>query len=248
MRKCENCGHENDEDAAFCENCGANLNSTFSAKPFPRKSIKKEDTMAQSTKILIIVCVILVAGLGITAGALIQMSKVGTVPGTNSSSISQQTNATGSNAPVNNVQYPYKSFSNGVISFKYPSSWGILPDTSNIMAIVGLPHYPSFSVYDESKYGYSSLADYVSSSKSYMTANGFSIQSEQSKMVDGLQAHEIIYQGKSGNGKMIIQQIELVEKSPGLQYFALVGADTTDNYDQDNSEFNQIINSFKFIS
>ena len=81
-----------------------------------------------------------------------------------------------------------------------------------------------------------------------MTANGFSIQSEQSKMVDGLQAYEIVYQGKSGNGKMIIQQIELVEKSPGLQYFALVGADTTDNYDQDNSEFNQIINSFKFIS
>ncbi|MGB7969572.1 MAG: hypothetical protein WCF28_08370 [Methanobacterium sp.] len=44
--------------------------------------------MNQSTKILIVVCIILVAGLGITAGALIQMNKSG---GTNSNpdSVSQ---------------------------------------------------------------------------------------------------------------------------------------------------------------
>ena len=116
------------------------------------------------------------------------------------------------------------------------------------MAIVGLPHYPSFSVYDESKYGYTSLSSYVLSSKSQMTSNGFSILSEQNKIVGGLTTHEIIYQGKSGDGKMITQQMELVEKSPGSQYFALVGADTTDHYDQDSATFNQILNSFKFIS
>ncbi len=242
MGKCENCGHENDNDSAFCERCGANLKTTLSSKTYPREAIKKEDGIAQSTKILIVVCVILVAGLGITAGALMQMNKSGgTVPVTNNSSVSQSSNTIGSN-----VQY--KSFSDSVISFQFPSNWDVLPNTANIMVIVGLPHYPSFSVYDESKYGYTRLTDYVSSSKSQMTANGFSIQSEQNKIVDGLPAYEIVYQGKSGNGKMIIQQMELVEKSPGLQYFALVGIDTVDHYDQDSSAFNQIINSFKFIS
>ena len=36
---------------------------------------KKEEFMAQSTKILIVFCLVLVAGLGITAGALKQMNK-----------------------------------------------------------------------------------------------------------------------------------------------------------------------------
>ena len=241
MVRCPNCGHTNDGDAKFCETCGANLKSTISRLSFPEKPIKKESEMAQSTKILIVVCVILVAGLGITAGALIQMNKVGTVPVTNSSSpVSQSSNSTSSN-----VQY--KSFSNSIISFQFPSDWDVLPNTANIMAIVGFPHYPSFSVYDESKYGYTSLSDYVSSSKSQMTTNGFSILSEQNKIVDGLPAYEIVYQGESSDGKMITQQMDLVEKSPGLQYFALVGADNVNNYDQDSSAFNQIINSFKFV-
>ena len=241
MVRCPNCGHTNDGDAKFCESCGANLESTISRQSFPEKPIKKESGMAQSTKILIIVCVILVAGLGITAGALIQMNKVGTVPVTNSSPVSQSSNSTSSN-----IQY--KSFSNSVISFQFPSSWDVLPNTANIMAIVGFSHYPSFSVYDESKYGYTSLSDYVSSSKSQMTSNGFSILSEQNKIVDGLPAYEIVYQGESSDGKMIIQQMDLVEKSPGLQYYALVGADNVNTYDQDSSAFNQIINSFKFVS
>ena len=240
MVRCPNCGNTNDGDAKFCETCGANLKSTISRRSFPEKPIKKESGMAQSTKILIVVCVILVAGLGITAGALIQMNKVGTAPVTNSSPVSQSSNSTSSN-----IQY--KSFSNSVISFQFPSSWDVLPNTANIMAIVGFPHYPSFSVYDESKYGYTSLSDYVSSSKSQMTSNGFSILSEQNKIVDGLPAYEIVYQGESSDGKMIIQQMDLVEKSPGLQYFALVGADNVNNYDQDSSAFNQIINSFKFV-
>jgi hypothetical protein len=116
------------------------------------------------------------------------------------------------------------------------------------MAIVGFSNYPSFSVYDESKYGYTTLAAYSSSSKSQMTANGYTILSEQNNMVDGLSGDEIVYQGQSNDGKMITQQMELVEKTPGSQYYALVGVDNTDNYDQDSSTFNQIINSFKFTS
>jgi hypothetical protein len=63
------------------------------------------------------------------------------------------------------------------------------------MTMVGFSNYPSFSVYDESKYGYTNLADYVSRSKSQMTANGYSIISEQSNTVDGLSADEIVYHG-----------------------------------------------------
>jgi hypothetical protein len=81
-----------------------------------------------------------------------------------------------------------------------------------------------------------------------MTANGYSIISDQSTTVDGLSAEEIVYQGQASNGKMITQQMDLVEKTPGSQYFALVGVDNVDNYDQDSSTFNQIINSFQFTS
>jgi hypothetical protein len=81
-----------------------------------------------------------------------------------------------------------------------------------------------------------------------MTANGYSIISEQNNIVDGLSADEIVYQGQSSDGKTITQQMDLIEKTPGSQYFALVGVDNVDNYDQDSSTFNQIINSFKFTS
>lgn len=65
---CPKCGHENDVDATFCESCGSNLNQ------ITKKTVKKED-MTKSTKILIVICIVLVAGLGIIAGAFIQMNK-----------------------------------------------------------------------------------------------------------------------------------------------------------------------------
>jgi hypothetical protein len=77
---------------------------------------------------------------------------------------------------------------------------------------------------------------------------GYSIRSEQSTSVDGFPAHEIVYQEVSGSGVMVVQQVELVELTPGSQYFALVGVDTIDHYDQESSTFNQIISSFKFLT
>lgn len=65
---------------------------------------------------MIVVCIILVAGLGITSGALIEMNKVGTAPVINNSSVSQSVNPTSNNVPVSNAQY--KTFSNGVIYFQ----------------------------------------------------------------------------------------------------------------------------------
>jgi len=67
--QCPNCGYNNDEDAAFCENCGANLEEIPS---FGRiKQSKTEKTgMSTSSKLLIVVCIVLVVVLGITAGTL----------------------------------------------------------------------------------------------------------------------------------------------------------------------------------
>ncbi len=88
MSKCENCGHENDVDATFCETCGANLKSSSNIRT-RREPIKNDTGMSQSTKILIIVCVILIAGLGVTAGALMQMNKGSGTVAANTSSVSQ---------------------------------------------------------------------------------------------------------------------------------------------------------------
>jgi hypothetical protein len=95
MVKCENCGIENDKDAVFCETCGANLKTTSSKRLNPGMPPRKDSGMAQSTKILIVVCIILVAGLGISAGALMQINKSGgTVsnPGSVSQTPTQVTN------------------------------------------------------------------------------------------------------------------------------------------------------------
>lgn len=71
---CPKCGHKNDEDAGFCENCGKKLKTTLSDKRHTNEPSMKE-SMTQSTKILIIVCVVLVIGVGIAAGVLIKNSQ-----------------------------------------------------------------------------------------------------------------------------------------------------------------------------
>lgn len=70
---CQNCGHENDMDATFCDNCGAKLvrNPNFGRqRPEPIK-----EGMSQTTKILIVAVVVLVGILGVTAGLLLQSDK-----------------------------------------------------------------------------------------------------------------------------------------------------------------------------
>ncbi len=51
--KCSNCGHENDTDAEFCEKCGSNL---------------KKSSMPDTTMILIVLVIVLVAIVGVAAG------------------------------------------------------------------------------------------------------------------------------------------------------------------------------------
>ena len=73
---CPNCGSENDVGAKFCEKCGADLVSRRMPRPFQSPPIK--EGMATSTKILIIACIILVAGLGLTIGILWQSNVANT--------------------------------------------------------------------------------------------------------------------------------------------------------------------------
>lgn len=230
---CPECGTNNDADAKFCVNCGANLRSTLSSR------VDTVNGMSASVKILIIAVIVLVLGIGLVSGMLIMQNQAN--PATNIS-VNDSTGDVSQSKPAN--QNPqYKTFSNSVIYFQYPSSWDVLPNNANSMVLVGLSNNPSFSVYDESKYRFTSLSDSVSESKKARTKEGNTIISERSLTVDGYPAYEIIYQWEN-----LYQQIVLVEKSPGSKYYALVGVDSQTNFDKSSPIFNQIVNSFKFTS
>jgi hypothetical protein len=94
MVKCKKCGYENDLDSTFCEKCGAKVTASFRSRP-QGMPIKKE-VMANSTKILIFLAVILVGGLVIAAGAMIPTFF----------------------HPLQN-----NTFSESGISFQYPGNW-----------------------------------------------------------------------------------------------------------------------------
>ena len=101
---CPKCGQENIEDASFCENCGTQLKTTLTTKPPSKNSLKKEG-MAQSTKILIIVCIVLVIGVGIAIGVLYKNSQT---PGTvvtnqNSTNVTTNPSTSTSSIPVSDV-------------------------------------------------------------------------------------------------------------------------------------------------
>ena len=235
--KCSKCGHDNDYDATFCEKCGANL---------------KAPGMSTLSRGLIVVVIILIAAIGMVAATVMTSQQpVSTDSDPTNSENSYDGSTSGvSQTPTQETESTektestsaYKTYSNGIISFQYPSSWDVLSDGGNKMVAVGSSDYPKFSVYDESKYGHTSLVDYVESSKMGMEEDGYTVNSERSTTVDGLPAYEIIYQGKT-----IILHMVLVEKSPGSQYFALEGVDYIDHYDGVVSTFNQIINSFQFL-
>lgn len=58
---CKNCGFENDDDASFCENCGTSLSSVS----------QNTSGMSKTNKILIVVVIVLIAGIGLAAGMML---------------------------------------------------------------------------------------------------------------------------------------------------------------------------------
>jgi len=87
---CKKCGHENEDDALYCENCGADLSS-------PQPS-----GMSKTNKILIIVVVVLIASVGLTAGILLTSKSPVTNNTTDNTSVTgtdPKTTTTTSNDP-----------------------------------------------------------------------------------------------------------------------------------------------------
>ncbi len=77
--KCQNCGHENDPDAKFCEKCGFNLNKS---------------SMPDSTKILIVIVIVLVAGLGLVSGMMLMKNQAKPVANNTTVNITKANNNT----------------------------------------------------------------------------------------------------------------------------------------------------------
>jgi hypothetical protein len=75
---CPSCGFRNDNDAAYCENCGKQLNKQPSSG------------FSGTAKILIVIIVVLVAALGIIGGSLLKNSQ--TTPSQNNTTQISQAN------------------------------------------------------------------------------------------------------------------------------------------------------------
>ncbi len=83
---CNNCGHKNDPDASFCEKCGADISKS---------------SMPTSTKILIVVVIVLVAGLGLVSAMMLMNNQ--TKPITNNTTVGNNTTGANNNTGANNT-------------------------------------------------------------------------------------------------------------------------------------------------
>ena len=92
---CPKCGTKNRENAEFCEKCGNNLNAA--------SKITKKNA-GSPVKFLIVICVILVAGLGISAGYILNPGATSNSSGTYQQlgSSSNDSSSNGSNPDSSN--------------------------------------------------------------------------------------------------------------------------------------------------
>jgi hypothetical protein len=69
---CPKCGTDNDDDAKYCEGCGRSLQKGIHEQNMQSKQKNENSGMSNGVKALIVICVVLVAGIGLTAGMLLQ--------------------------------------------------------------------------------------------------------------------------------------------------------------------------------
>ena len=69
---CPKCGTKNDDDAKYCEGCGQSLHKGINKKDMLDKERNNSGGMSNGVKALIVVCIVLIAGIGVTAGMLLQ--------------------------------------------------------------------------------------------------------------------------------------------------------------------------------
>jgi hypothetical protein len=115
---CPKCHKNNDEDASFCENCGTKL-KTLTDDADTKKPLKKE-SIKNSTKILIIVCVVLIIGVGITVGILFKNSQDPASNNTSTNQISKESGFPVSQAP--NLAVQISKYNGNFASVNYGST------------------------------------------------------------------------------------------------------------------------------
>lgn len=69
---CPKCGTKNDDDAKYCEGCGQSLQKGVNKRDMLDKEKNNSSGMSNGVKSLIIVCIVLIAGISVTAGMLLQ--------------------------------------------------------------------------------------------------------------------------------------------------------------------------------
>ena len=98
--KCKNCGHENDSDASFCEECGNELRKETLSRPTSSK--RETEGLSQMNKILIVSIIALVAVLGIMAGVLLKVPTNSATPNS-SSTVNDEPISMSTGFPVSQV-------------------------------------------------------------------------------------------------------------------------------------------------
>jgi uncharacterized protein HemX len=89
--------NENDPDAKFCEKCGLNLNKS---------------SMPDSTKILIVVVIVLVAGLGLVTGMMLMNNQAKPISNNTTITANNTTNSSSQNNQTNSINQDKSSNSN----------------------------------------------------------------------------------------------------------------------------------------
>jgi len=91
---CPKCGTRYDGNIRYCERCGESLQKSIHERNVLSKEMAESGGTGRGTKALIIVCIILIVGIGATAGVLLQKSA------NNTQAPNTQQSTSGSNQPT----------------------------------------------------------------------------------------------------------------------------------------------------
>lgn len=133
--KCENCGHDNKQDATYCEECGSKLQGPSFGKSYRPKPKKGMNT---SNKVLIASIVILVVVLAVMVGFLLT-NHSSTVPdnnSTNKNGITEDQTSFSNGFPVSEVPKLAQAISNEGTDFESINYSGVTLDRNQCLYIL----------------------------------------------------------------------------------------------------------------
>ncbi|AXV40455.1 zinc ribbon domain-containing protein [Methanobacterium sp. BAmetb5] len=132
--KCENCGYDNDADAAFCEQCGAKLPEKAA---FGRKSTQPEKEESKTINTALIVAVVaLVVILGIMGGILLKMGSSSTPANTTNTTPAPETISLATGFPVSQVPGLASEISRVGVGFSTITYQGVTLDKNQCLYIL----------------------------------------------------------------------------------------------------------------